>query len=183
MFSMSYETQRLILKVLTPDYAPAVCYFLYKNRSCFEPYEAFPPINYYTTEYQNALLNAELKLALQTKTIRYYVFLKETPNTIIGTVCLHNIQFGSHSDCEIGYRFDIDYQHKGYAIEAVAMTISVAFAALGLHRVYAKVMPNNTASIKLLKNLYFEEEGLEKECLCIQGKWQDHLRFALINYK
>ncbi len=182
-FSMVYETQRLILKILTPDYAQAVCNFLYKNQSSFEPYEPFPAVNYYTEDYQNALLSAELKLALQTKTIRYYVFLKEAPNTIIGTVCLHNIQFASHSSCEIGYRFDIDYRHKGYATEAVAMTASIAFAALGLHRVYARVMPDNTASIKLLKNLYFEEEGLERECLCIQGKWQDHLRFALVNYK
>ena len=163
MFSMTYKTRRLILKVLTPDYAQEVCDFLSKNRSDFEPYEPFQPANYYTKEYQNALLSAEQKLALQTKTIRYYAFLKENPNTIIGTVCLHNIQFASHSSCEVGYRFDIDYRHKGYAIEAVAMTVSVAFASLGLHRVYARVMPNNTPSIKLLKNLYFEEEGLEKE--------------------
>ena len=182
MFSMTYETQRLILKVLTPDYAQSVCHFLYKNRTIFEPYEPFPAINYYTKEYQNALLNAELKLALQTKLIRYYVFLKEAPNTIIGTVCLHNIQFASHSNCEIGYRFDVDYQHKGYAIEAVAMAVSVAFASLGLHKVYARVMSNNTASIKLLKKLFFEEEGVERECICIQGKWEDHLRFSLINY-
>ena len=180
-FAMEYETERLILRVLTPDYAKAVCRFVSKNRDQFEIYEPILPANYYTWEHQQAILSGELKLALQTKNIRYYVFLKENPEQIIGTVALHNIATTAYSSCEVGYKFDTDYQHKGYAREAVALAVSVAFAALGLHRVYARVMPENTASIKLLKSLLFEEEGLERECIKIQGKWQDHLRFSLIN--
>lgn len=180
-FAMEYETERLILRVLTPDYAKDVCKFVSKNREQFEIYEPFLPANYYTPEHQQAILSGELKLALQTKNIRYYVFLKENPQQIIGTVALHNIATTAYSSCEIGYKFDADHQHMGYAREAVAMAVSVAFAALGLHRVYAKVMPENTASIKLLKSLLFEEEGLERECIKIQGKWQDHLRFSLLN--
>lgn len=180
-FAFEYETERLILRVLTPDYAPDVCKFVSKNRLQFEKYEPFLPANYYTPEHQRTILNCELKLALQTKNIRYYVFLKENPEQIIGTVALHNIATAAYSACEIGYKFDADYQHQGYAREAVAMAVSVAFAALGLHRVYARVMPENTASINLLKSLLFTEEGLERECIKIQGKWQDHLRFALLN--
>ncbi len=180
-FAMEYQTERLILRVLTPDYAKDVCRFVSKNREPFEKYEPFLPANYYTPEHQQTILNAELKLALQTKNIRYYVFLKEKPDQIIGTVALHHIAASSYSSCEIGYKFDMDYQHKGYARESVAMAVSIAFAALHLHRVYARVMPGNTASIKLLKSLLFEEEGLERECIKIQGKWEDHLRFALLN--
>ena len=178
---MEYETERLILRILTPDYAQDVCDFVSKNREQFEKYEPFLPANYYTPDHQHSILSCELQLALQTKNIRYYVFLKESPSQIIGTVCLHNISSPTYSSCEIGYKFDSDYQHKGYAREAVAMAVSVAFAALGLHRVYARVMPENTASVKLLKSLLFEEEGLERECIKIQGKWQDHLRFSLLN--
>jgi len=178
---MEYHTERLILRVLTPDYAKDVCRFVAKNREHFEKYEPFLPANYYTPEHQQTILSAELKLALQSKNIRYYVFLKENPEQIIGTVALHNIATASYSSCEVGYKFDSDYQHKGYAREAVAMAASIAFAALGLHRVYARVMPENTASIKLLKSLLFEEEGLERECIKIQGKWENHLRFALLN--
>jgi len=180
-FSMEYETERLILQVLTPDYAKKVCKFVYKNREQFEKYEPFLPANYYTPEHQHTILSCELKLALQTKNIRYYVFLKDNPEQIIGTVALHNITAAAYSSCEIGYKFDADFQHKGYAREAVALAVSIAFAALGLHRAYARVMPENTASINLLKSLFFEEEGLERECIKIQGKWQDHLRFSLLN--
>ena len=181
-FSMEYQTERLILKILTPDYANEVSRFLSKNRTIFEPYEPFTSPNYYTAQHQYTLLSCELQLALQAKTIRYYVFLKETPQTIIGTVCLHDISGSYHSCCELGYKFDSEYQHMGYAKEAVAMVISIAFDALGLHRVSARVMPKNTASIRLLKRLFFEEEGLERECLYIQGKWENHLRFSLLNY-
>ena len=180
-FSMEYQTERLILRVLTPDFSTDVCNFLYKNREQFELYEPLLPINYYTPEHQQAILSAELKLALQTKNIRYYVFSKENPNQIIGTVALHHIATAAYSSCEIGYKFDKDFQHMGYAREAVAMGVSIAFAALGLHRIYARVMPDNNASISLLKNLLFEEEGIERECIKIQGKWQDHLRFSLLN--
>ena len=62
------------------------------------------------------------------------------------------------------------------------MGVSIAFAALGLHRVLARVMPENTASIRLLKSLLFEEEGLERESIRIQNVWQDHLRFSLVNH-
>ena len=181
-FSMEYETERLYLRVLTADYSNEVCRFLSKNHTQFEKYEPILPANYYTPEYQHTILNCELKLALQSKNIRYYVFLKENPTQIIGTVALHNISISTYSSCEIGYKFDFDHQHKGYAREAVAMAISIAFAALGLHRIYARVMPDNTASIKLLKDLLFEEEGFERECIKIQGKWQDHLRLSLINH-
>ena len=180
-FLMEYETERLILKILTPDYAKDVYKFLDKNRELFEKYEPSLPNNYYTIDQQNIILNCELKLAFQSKSIRYYVFLKENPKQIIGTVCLHNISSSAYSSCEIGYKFDSDYHHKGYAREAVAMGVSIAFAALNLHRVYARVMPQNTASIKLLKTLLFEEEGLERECIKIKNKWEDHLRFSLIN--
>lgn len=181
-FAMEYETERLILKILTADFSHEVCRFLSKNRTQFEKYEPTLPANYYTPEYQSTILSCELKLALQTKNIRYYVFLKEKPSQLIGTVALHNIVSASYSSCEIGYKFDLDHQHQGYAREAVAMAVSIAFAALGLHRIYARVMPENTASIKLLKDLLFQEEGLERECIKIQNRWQDHLRFSLIHH-
>lgn len=181
-FAVQYETERLILKILTADYAEKVCDFLTRNREVFGKYEPAEPPNYYTPAYQATILNCEMQLALKEESIRYYVFLKENPGQIIGTICLHNITPRIYSCCEIGYKFDATFWHKGYAREAVAMGISIAFAALGLHRVSARVMPDNTASIRLLKSLLFEEEGLEHESIRIQNEWQDHLRFSLLNH-
>lgn len=180
-FSMEYQTERLILKVLTPDYAVDVCDFLSRNRDIFEKYEPALPPNYYTPEHQSTILSCELKLALKVSTIRYYVFEKTNPDKIIGTVCLHDIKQPTYSCCEIGYKFDQAYWHKGFATEAVMMGVSIAFAALGLHRVTARVLPENAASIRLLKRISFVEEGMERQCVPINGIWRDHLRFSIIN--
>lgn len=180
-FAMEYETERLLLKVLSPDALREVMEFQWRNRELFEKYEPTLPENFYTAEHQQALLKCEFQLALKMETIRFYVFLKSDPSQIIGTVCLHDIRRFAYSYCEIGYKFDMAYQHMGYAREAVAMVLSVAFQTLGLHRVFARVMPENTPSIRLLESLHFTEEGVERECIQIQGVWQDHIRFALLN--
>ena len=181
MVKFEYETDRLILKVLSEDSANEVCHFLTKNRTVFSKYEPAVPTNYYTPEYQATILRCEMQLALKQSAIRYYVFLKEPSNQLIGTVCLHNITPRFYSSCEIGYKFDKEFWHMGYAKEAISMIISIAFSSLNLHRIVARVLPDNTASIKLLKSLLFEEEGLERESVLIQDVWQDHLRFSLLH--
>ena len=178
---MEYQTERLILRILTTDSLREVLEFQTRNRELFEQYEPILPINFYTAEHQQALLKCEFDLAVKMKTIRYYVFLKTDPSRIIGTVCLHDIQYFSYSYCEIGYKFDQDFHHRGFAKEAVLQVLSIAFYGIGLHRVFARVLPENEPSIRLLRSLGFMEEGVEHECIQIRGAWRDHLRFAILN--
>lgn len=176
-----YQTERLILKILTPDYHRSVLDFQIRNRERFEQYEPTRVGNFYTTSHQQAILKCEYKLATKLSTIRFYVFRKEDPHTIIGTVCLHDVLRVPYCCCEIGYKFDYAYLHQGYAREAVKKVLEIAFLDLRLHRVFARVVPDNTPSINLLKSLSFTEEGLERGCTQIQGKWTDHLRFAKLS--
>ena len=118
--SFSYETERLILRLPSTDYLREIHDFLYRNRSCFEKYEPTAPENYYTLDFQQTLARCELKLALKLSSVRFYVFLKEDPSTIIGTVCLHNIIKMPYFTSEVGYKFDASYQHHGYAREALS---------------------------------------------------------------
>ena len=178
---LSYQTERLILKVLTPSSLREVLEIQLRNKEQFEQYEPSRPDNFYTLSYQQSLLKCEQKLALKHSTIRFYVFKKDEPGQIIGTVCLHEVIKMPYSCCEIGYKFDYAYQHQGFAREAVAKALDIAFSELELHRVFARVMPENTASIRLLESLDFVPEGLEHQCIKIQGAWRDHLRYALIS--
>ena len=175
-----YETDRLILRLLGEEEAPAVLQFYRKNRAVFEPYEAIHPEQFYTESYQRTLLNCELSLTLKHSLIRFYVFRKENPDEIIGTVCFRNIDRSTYYSCEVGYRFSPAYWHKGYAREALAFGIQLMFEEFHLHRIEAAVMPGNTASIRLLESLGFQQEGVAREYALIQGKWEDHIRFALI---
>ena len=124
--SLKYESQtdRLILKVLTPNYANAVLNFQNRNRESFEAYEPTRPANFYTASYQQAVLKCEWDLALKQQCIRFYVFRKDDPQMIIGTVCLHDIRFAAYSCTEIGYKFDAAFRRMGYASEAIKKVIT-----------------------------------------------------------
>jgi ribosomal-protein-alanine N-acetyltransferase len=176
-----YQTDRLVLKIVNTGHLREVYEFQNRNRALFERYEPLRPENFYTLSYQQALIKCDFKLAMNLSTIRFYVFLKGHPHTIIGTVCLHNVVRGAYSCCEIGYKFDSAYHHQGYACEAVVQALEIAFFELNLHRVFARVAPDNAPSIRLLRSLGFTEEGLERKSIQIRGEWMDHLRFALIN--
>ena len=110
--SLKYESQtdRLILKVLTPNYANAVLNFQNRNRESFEAYEPTRPANFYTASYQQAVLKCEWDLALKQQCIRFYVFRKDDPQMIIGTVCLHDIRFAAYSCTETAINLT---QHSG----------------------------------------------------------------------
>lgn len=175
-----YLTNRLILRILTPHAMREVLEFQKRNKELFERYEPARPANFYTNAYQKALLKCEYNLAQKLSTVRFYVFRREEPYTIIGTVCLHDISRTAYSCCELGYKFDAAWHHCGYAKEALSEAIRIAFFELRLHRVFARVVPDNAPSIRLLTSLDFMEEGIEYASIQIRGKWTDHLRFALI---
>ena len=178
--NFEYETERLILRLPSTDFLRELLDFQIRNRTLFEKYEPALPDNFYTLHYQQSLLKCELKLALKQQTVRFYVFSKEEPRRIIGTVCLHNLMSSPYSCAEVGYKFDIAYQHRGYATEALSKVLVIGFEDLQLHRIFARVMPENTPSIRLLERLGFYSEGLERQSLLIQEKWTDHLRYARI---
>jgi len=176
---LQYETRRLILKVLGPDYANDVLRFYLRDRELFEQFEADRSPNFYTDGHQRTILQLEYGLTLKLAQVRFYVFLKDDPETIIGTVCLYDIS-NSYSRAEIGYKFSSAYHHKGYATEAVEKLIDIAFSDLNLHRLCAHVQDDNIPSIRLLIGLGFEKEGICRDYLCLNGIWTDHLQYSLV---
>lgn len=176
-----YETDRLVLRVLKAADAPAVLDFQMRNKDLFEQYEPARPENFYTIEYQKVLLNCEYNLTVKLSAVRFYVFLKDDPDTIIGTVCFRNMLHAVYSSCEIGYKFDAQYHRQGYASEAMTEGIRIMFDELKLHRIIANVMPENHASIRLLESLGFKREGIARDYARIQGEWRDHFCYSLIH--
>jgi len=177
---LQYETRRLILKVLGPDYASDVLRFYRKDQALFEKYEADRSPNFYTEGHQRTILQLEYGLTLKLSQVRFYIFLKDYPENIIGTVCLYDIS-NSYSRAEIGYKFSSAYHHKGYATEAIEKMIDIAFSELNLHRLCAHVQEDNIPSIRLLIGLGFEKEGICRHYLRLNGIWTDHLQYSLIS--
>ena len=64
--------------------------------------------------------------------------------------------------------------------EAIQLALEFAFQKLNLHRVEAACLANNEASRNLLVKSGFCEEGLAREYLNINGRWQDHITYAIL---
>lgn len=177
-----YETSRLSLKVLSdqPEHAKQVLDFYYRNRLEFEKYEPTRPENFYTENYHRTLLHCEQQLFLKSKGFRYWIYEKTDPDFIIGTVSFHNIIRSEFQRCSMGYKLDRAFWRQGITKEAISFLLPHIFGELHLHRVEAYVMPENLNSIYLLESLGFQREGLCRQSAKIQGRWADHLLFAIL---
>ena len=99
---------------------------------------------------------------------------------IVGGISLANVRRGVAQSCTFGYWVGRPYARLGYMTEAVHGACSFGFDQLTLHRVEAATLPHNEASQGVLRKAGFRQEGLAKRYLKIDGKWQDHVLFALL---
>jgi len=175
------ETPGLILRTLSKKDIPGLLDFFERNCKFFEPWIPEYEKNYYTYDYQILKLEYEKKLKEKGIEYRFYIFNKNIPERIIGNVSVSNIIRGVMQSAFLGYSVDEEKNRKGIATEAVKRIIEFTFDELILHRLEANVIPSNTASIKVLEKLNFVKEGYSENYLKINGRWQDHLRYALIN--
>lgn len=151
-----------------------------RNRSFFEPYMTQRPEAFYTVEHQLTLIRSGLALMQQDQKYTFGIFLTES-NQLIGVVSLTEIVRGHLQSCWLGYYLDQAQNGHGYTTEAVRLVVKCAFEVFDLHRVEAGVMPHNTGSIRVLEKSGFEREGLNRKNVQINGQWEDHLHFAIVN--
>lgn len=178
--SFTLTTDRLILKIEDGDKAPDILAFYQKNKDLFERFEPTRPNNFYTEAYQKASISYEYSEIIKGKTLRYYIYRKEDPSTIIGSVNFFRMEHGPFSKASIGYKLDAAHHGHGYAMEACLAAIPVIFSNYRIHRIEARVAPDNIASIKLLERLNFRFEGIEYQSVEINGQFTDHYRYSLL---
>lgn len=175
------ESSRLYLRVLPASDADKVLDFYIRNKDFFEPWEAARIPNFYTLKYQKAVLTDEMNQFIRSKYLRFYLFLKDTPDTIIGSVCFSNIQYGIYQSGLLGYKIDKACLRNHYASEAVAKSLDLIFHDWKLHRVEVLISPQNTPSLHMIRSLGFYPEGISYSCARIGNIWQDCMRFVMIN--
>jgi [ribosomal protein S5]-alanine N-acetyltransferase len=112
----------------------------------------------------------------------YALFIfSTTDGALVGGLTLCNVRRGVTQACTLGYWTGAPYARQGYMTAAVRAVIPFVFDSLELHRLEAACLPSNTASIKLLERTGFGHEGLARRYLRINGVWQDHLLYALLD--
>ena len=73
---------------------------------------------------------------------------------------------------EIGYVLNPNYWGNGIATEAAFAVIAFAFEKLNMHRVEAKFMQGNDASLGVMKNLGMTFEGYRRDLMFVKGQYR-----------
>ena len=176
-----YETERLCLKQQELGHAPLLLDYYLRNRIFLEDWDAKREDSFFTLTHQEEILQKELDDIATGRAVRFLIFKKGNEDKIIGVIGLANIIRGPFLSCFLGYKLDADEINQGYMTEAARKLIDIAFSELGLHRIEANIMPQNFRSLRVAEKLGFQNEGLAKKYLNINGVWQDHLHMVLFN--
>ncbi len=110
----------------------------------------------------------------------YPFLLFRDDDVLAGGLTLGQVKRGVVQAATLGYWIGEVYARQGLMSSAVRAMTGYAFATLRLHRIEASCLPHNEASRKLLERTGFTREGYARAYLRIDGVWQDHLLFGLL---
>lgn len=168
------QGENIYLRNLTPNDSEEILNYYNKNKKHLEKFEPSRDKDFYTLETQQSLLNESYKQFLNGTSYELGI-IKE--GRIIGKIRLSNIVYGVFKSGILGYSIDEDFQGKGYMKEAVNLIVEYAFNDLDLHRIEASALVRNERSKNVLLGCGFEELGINKRYLFINGIWEDHITF------
>lgn len=160
------------LRVIDPSDAGALAAAYRLNRSHLAPWEPLREEAFYTSDGQQAVIDAKLALFRSGTEVPWVLTDGEQ---IIGAVTLTGIVRGPFLSANLGYWIDGHYAGRGIGTAAVAAVVEAAREHLGLHRIQAAALPHNVPSLRILERLGFERIGLAPRYLRIAGQWQDHV--------
>ena len=180
--NIHYETKNLILRNLQEDDCFELQNYLLVNKEFLEEWSPKVDEDFYDISKLKKMINDDNKSNESKSSLKLHIFLKEN-NQLIGSIGLSNIVYGAFLSCFLGYKLHKDYTKRAYMSEALEKIIDIAFNELKLHRIEANIMPKNLASQKLVQKFSFENEGLSKKYLKINGLWEDHYHYVLLNDK
>jgi ribosomal-protein-alanine N-acetyltransferase len=109
-----------------------------------------------------------------------FLLFRIEDDALLGGIGLTNVRRGVAESASLGYWVGERHARQGYMSDGLRLVLSFAFQRARLHRVEAATLPHNNASRGLLLKTGFREEGYARGYLCIDGKWQDHVLYAIL---
>lgn len=170
--------RRLYIRALSEVDAPKLLELRLANRSFLTPWEPQRADGFWTLEAQLAEIERGVVQAAADQGFAFGIFLNHSEE-MVGRVALSNVVRGAWHNATLGYFVGQEHNGKGYATEAVGLSLRFAFEEAKLHRVQAGVIPRNVGSIKVLERAGFRLEGLALNYLNINGTWEDHRIYAI----
>jgi RimJ/RimL family protein N-acetyltransferase len=105
----------------------------------------------------------------------------ELEGRVVGDVLLHLDGLGGADgrQAEVGWVFAPDVRGRGLATEAARGLLRVAFDEVGVHRVWAQLEPDNTASARICERLGMRREALYEKASWFKERWTDLAVYAI----
>jgi ribosomal-protein-serine acetyltransferase len=105
---------------------------------------------------------------------------EKTPEgeVVVGCIMLGWVQW-AHRSATISYWLGRRFCGRGLATEALLLIAGEAFA-MGLNRLELSASVNNPKSAAVARRAGFREEGVCREYERLHGRYEDHIRFALL---
>ena len=178
-FELTTERVRLVMP--QPEQAQAILQFYIKNKEHFAPTDPKIPESFYTLGYWQNKLTKNIENYEDDKEVRFFLEPIDDAKKCIGNLGFSQIARGPFQACYLGYSLDKDYEGKGIMYDALQKAIQFMFEQRNIHRIMANHLLTNQRSANLLKRLNFVQEGLAKDYLLINGRWQDHVLNSLTN--
>jgi ribosomal-protein-alanine N-acetyltransferase len=179
--SMRIVSERLVLRPPRTNDVPEMRRALRSNAAHLRPWSVAPAPGEDPASLAS-ISRAVLQQRREWKRGQTFVLLiapREDEGQIIGRVALGGVLRGAFQNAYLGYWIDQQRQGRGLMTEAVRAATSFAFSTAELHRVQAAVMPRNCGSLRVLEKAGYRREGVAQRYLCIAGRWEDHVLFAI----
>lgn len=177
--NLYFNGRTCYLRTLTVDDANEMVQLLLRNREYWSIYEPRHRDSYFTAAVQREKIRESIYQAKENREYSFGIFEHET-NKLIGHISMYGIKRLPFLSGLVGYSIDEAFIGKGIATEAVKLVTAFGFEQLRLHRLEAYVSPQNTGSIRVLEKAGFFNEGLLREFLYINGRWEDHFHYAFL---
>ena len=178
MPDLELEGERVILRPPKPEDYQSWIDVRGCNRKYLKPFEPTWPENCLSHDFYERRLRRQA-YDWHRDLGRYFIILRKDDQAIIGGMNINYILRGVAQSASLGYWIDEAEQGKGYMAEAIALTLHYGFTNMDLNRINAATILNNERSQKLLERAGFVKEGVAKSYLKIDGRFQDHILYAV----
>ena len=168
---------RITVRNFTPADAEELANYYIRNKEHLREFEPARDNSFYEVEVQRKILIESYKQLMIGTGMDLGIYLKDK---LIGKIKVSNIVHGVFKSAFIGYSIDKEHEGKGYMKEAVLLVERYCKKYLDVHRLEASVLVDNIKSKRVLLKSGFEEIGINKKYLYINGKWRDHITFYKI---
>jgi ribosomal-protein-alanine N-acetyltransferase len=165
------------LSPLDADDAPALFEAYLRNREHLSPFDPERPDTFWQLDGQQARLDSLLQKQEAGSTLACAI---RRDGRILGCATLDTIVRGPACSAHLGYWVDAGELRQGLAGAAVAALCRIADEELRLHRIAASTSVTNLGSQRVLARNGFEEFGLARNYIHINGRWQDSRLFQRI---